>query len=265
MKGGLVVILSAIAALVETDQIPARPITAFFNTDEEMGSYESRAIIEKLAKGAALVLVHEPSEPDGALLTWRKGTGKFNVKVKGRAAHSGGEHQKGLNAIEELAHQIVTIQGLTDYEKGTTVNIGSVHGGRAINVVPAYAEADGDLRIMQTSEYERVAAVMRSLTPVLKDTIIEVKCNFNRPPMPFDTLMENTFDKAYVIANEFGMEIKAGGSGSASDANFVAPLGIPVLDGLGPSGQGFHSEEEYILIKSLPERARLTAALLQKW
>ena len=265
MKGGLVITLTAIAALVESGQMPARSITAFFNTDEEMGSYESREIIEKLAKDAALVLVHEPSEPDGALLTWRKGTGKFNVKVKGRAAHSGGAHQKGLNAIEELAYQIVAIQSLTDYEKGTTINIGSVHGGRAINVVPAYAEADGDLRIMHISEYERVEKVIQSLTPALKDTVIEVGCDLNRPPMPFDSLMESTFEKAYSIAKECALEIKAGGSGSASDANFVAPLGIPVLDGLGASGEGFHSDEEYILTKSLPERARLTAELLQKW
>jgi glutamate carboxypeptidase len=186
MKGGLVVALTAISALIEADKMPARPITFLLNTDEEMGSYESREIIEELAKDVTLVQVHEPSEPDGALLTWRKGTGKFNIKVKGRAAHSGGEHQKGLNAIEELAHQIVAIQNLTDYEKGTTINIGSVHGGRAINVVPAYAEADGDLRIMQTSEYDRVANVIQALTPALKDTVIEVSCNLNRPPMPFD-------------------------------------------------------------------------------
>jgi glutamate carboxypeptidase len=83
--------------------------------------------------------------------------------------------------------------------------------------------------------------------------------------MPFDALMESTFEKAYSIARDCGMELKAGGSGSASDANFVAPLGIPVLDGLGPSGEGLHSEDEYMLTSSLPARAQLTAELLQKW
>jgi len=145
MKSCLVIALTAIAALQETGQMPARPITAFFNTDEETGSYESRAIIEELGKEAEVVLVHEPAEPDGALITWRKGTGKFKVKIRERAAHSGGEHEKGINAIAELAQHIVAIQNLTDYEKGTTINIGAVQGGRAINVVPAYAEADGDI------------------------------------------------------------------------------------------------------------------------
>lgn len=266
MKSGLAIILTAISALRESGQMPQRPITALFNTDEEMGSYHSRELIEKVARDAALALVYEPSdEPDGSLLTWRKGTGKFKVKVQGRAAHSGGAHQKGINAIEELAYHIVAIQNLTDYEKGTTINIGSVHGGRAINIVPAYAEADGDIRIMQLSEYKRVESLIQSLVPRKKDTVIEVECNLNRPPLMFDATMESTFNKAYEIAKNDGLEIKAGGSGSASDANFIAPLGIPVLDGLGGSGEGFHSEQEHILIDSILHRTRLTAALLRDW
>ena len=246
--------------------MPSCPITMLFNTDEETGSYESRVTVERLAKEAALALVYEPSENlEGSLHTWRKGAGKFNIKVQGRAAHSGGAHEKGLNAIEELAHQIVIVQQLTDYDKGTTINIGAVHGGRAINIVPAYAEAEGDMRIMRVKEYERVENAIRSLKPVLKESKIEAKCNLNRPPMPFDGVMEATFDKAQSIAAAHGMAIKAGGSGSASDANFVAHLGIPLLDGLGAVGEGFHSEEEYIFTNSLVERAQLTAALLKDW
>jgi len=265
MKSGLVIALTAIKALQEIGQMPARSIIAFFNTDEEMGSYESRKMIEKLGKETELVLVHEPAEPDGALLTWRKGTGKFKIKVQGRAAHSGGEHQKGLNAIAELAQHIVAIQNLTDYEKGTTINIGAVQGGRAINVVPAYAEAEGDIRIMQVSEYRRVEEFITSIKPVLEDIVVEVSCDLNRPPLPFNDRMEAAFDKAHRIAKDIGMVIKAGGSGSASDANFIAPLGVPVLDGLGGCGEGFHSDDEYVFVKSLPERASLTAALLRDW
>jgi len=200
MKGGLVIALEAIAVLQETGQMPSRPITMLFNTDEETGSYESRVTVECLAKEAALALVYEPSETlEGSLHTWCKGTGKFNIKVQGRAAHSGGAHEKGLNAIDELAHQIVIVQQLTDFEKGTTINIGAVHGGRAINIVPAYAEAEGDMRIIRVKEYEGVENAIRSLRPVLKESKIEAKCNLNRPPMPFDGMMEATFDKAQSI------------------------------------------------------------------
>lgn len=266
MKSGLVIMLTAIAALQEQGKMPKRPITALFNSDEEMGSYHSRDLVENLAKDAALALVFEPCEYlEGMLHTWRKGTGKFTIKVQGRAAHSGGAHRMGLNAIEELSHQIVKIQQLTDYEKGTTINIGSMHGGRAINIVPAYAEADGDIRLLSLDEYTRVQNAIRSLKPVKKDAIITVKCNLNRPPMPFNAMMEETFDKAYTIAKAEGIEIKAGGSGSASDANFVANMGIPVLDGLGTVGEGFHTEDEYFLVESFIKRAELAATLLRDW
>lgn len=266
MKAGIVIMLQSIAVLQETGQMPKRPITMFFNTDEEMGSYLSRKLVKELAKDIDLALVFEPSENlDGSLHTWRKGTGKFHIKVQGRAAHSGGAHEKGLNAIEELSYQIVKVQQLTDYSKGTTINIGSIQGGRAINIVPAFAEADGDIRVTQVEEYKRVQSVINTLTPVLKEALIATECILNRPPMPFDATMEATFNKAAKIAAAEGMEIIAGGSGSASDANFVADMGIPVLDGMGAVGEGFHSESEYILTDSIIERLKLTTALLRDW
>jgi glutamate carboxypeptidase len=266
MKAGIVIMLQAIAILQKAGSMPKRPITMFFNTDEETGSYLSRELVKKLAKDIALALVFEPSENlDGSLHTWRKGTGKFHIKVQGRAAHSGGAHQKGLNAIEELSYQIVKVQGLTNYDKGTTINIGSIQGGRAINIVPAYAEADGDIRVIEVDEYKRVEKVIRNLKPVIKEALIGTECILNRPPMPYNELMDTTFKKAQKIAAEEGVNIIAGGSGSASDANFVAEMGIPVLDGMGGVGEGFHSESEYILTQSILDRLELTTLLLRDW
>ncbi|MBT3323156.1 MAG: M20 family metallopeptidase [Anaerolineae bacterium] len=266
MKSGLVIMLTAIAALKERDEMPNRPITMLFNTDEEMGSYESRALIEDEAKKHALTLVFEPCEYlEGTLHTWRKGTGKFTIRVQGKAAHSGGAHKKGLNAIEELSHQIVKIQQLTDYEEGTTINIGAMYGGRAINIVPAYAEAEGDIRLTNLKEYVRVQNFICSLKSVKKEAFISVWCILNRPPMPFNKLLEKTFKKAEKLAEAEGIKIRAGGSGSASDANFVAYLNVPVLDGLGTIGEDFHTENEYFLLDSFISRAELTATLLRDW
>ncbi|MCJ7584387.1 MAG: M20 family metallopeptidase [Anaerolineales bacterium] len=265
MKGGIIIALTTLAALRETGSLPPRPISALFTSDEEIGSCTSRALIEGLAKGSALVLVLESGLPNGAVKTWRKGVGDFTVRVKGRAAHAGGDHEKGRNAIEELAHQVLVIQKLTDYEKGTTLNVGMIRGGTATNVVPAEAMAEVDLRVMQPSEAERILARLHALKPVLEGTSIEVTGELNRPPMPFDERMKATFERAKEIAVKRGISLQAGGSGGASDANFVAPLGIPVLDGLGAIGEDYHSEHEYILTDSLPERALLLAALLCEW
>jgi glutamate carboxypeptidase len=265
MKGGIVVGLTAIATLLESGHNPPRPVTIFFTSDEETGSASSRALIEKFAKNAGLVLVLEPAMLDGSVKTWRKGVGEFRVCVRGRAAHAGADHGKGRNAIEEMAHQVLAIQALTDYASGTTLNVGVIHGGIASNVIPDEAVAEIDLRVMQPGEAERIMTALYSLKPFLDGTTIKVTGSLNRPPMPFDNTMQFTFEKARTLAATLGIDLKAGGTGGASDANFISPLGIPVLDGLGPAGGEYHSEREYIITASLPERTRLLFSLLRDW
>jgi glutamate carboxypeptidase len=265
MKGGVVVGLAAITALLEADHKSPSPVSILFTSDEETGSAYSRALIEKLAKEACLVLVLEPAMLDGSVKTWRKGVGEFQVRARGKAAHAGADHEKGRNAIEELAHQILAIQALTDYASGTTLNVGVIHGGIASNVIPDEAVAEIDLRVMQLGEAERVMVALQSLKPSLDGTSIEVAGSLNRPPMPFDDTMRSTFEKARSLATRLGIDLKAGGTGGASDANFVSAKGIPVLDGLGPAGGECHSEREYLITSTLPERAKLLFSLLHEW
>jgi glutamate carboxypeptidase len=234
-------------------------------SDEEIGSLTSREHIERLANESALVLVQEGALLDGSLKTWRKGVGGFRVKTKGRAAHAGGDHEKGRNAIEEMAYQVIAIQKLTDYSKQTTLNVGVIKGGTVSNVVPEEAEIQVDVRVMQSSEWERLESEMKKLRPVLDGTSLEITGDLNRPPMPFDETMKTTFDKAKSIAAQIGMELTAGGTGGASDGNFVAPLGIPMLDGMGAIGEGYHSEREYIFADSLEQKTRLIASLIRDW
>jgi len=263
MKAGIVIALAAIESAQRSGL--KRPVTLLCTSDEEIGSHTSRALIESLARESALVVVMEGALVDGSLKTWRKGTGVFWVKVHGRAAHAGGAHQDGRNAIEEMAHQVIAIQKLTDYSKETTVNVGVIHGGTVSNVVPEEARIEVDVRLMQPGEWERLEVEMKRLKPVLDGTSIEVTGGLNRPPMPFDDLMKSTFEKAKRIAAEIGLELKAGGTGGASDGNFVAPLRIPLLDGMGAVGEGYHSEREYIFAKSLEQKTKLIARLIQEW
>ena len=118
---------------------------------------------------------------------------------------------------------------------------------------------------MQPGGWERIKAEVNQLQPVLEGTSLEITGRLNRPPMPFDATMQATFEKAKSIAAQIGMDLQAGGTGGASDANFVAPLGIPVLDGLGAIGEGYHSEREYIFTESLEQKAKLIAALIREW
>jgi glutamate carboxypeptidase len=263
MKAGIVIGLAAIEDALERGI--KRPVTFLCTSDEEIGSGTSRPWIELLARESDLVLVLEPAMPDGSLKTWRKGVGDFTVRVKGRAAHAGGAHEMGRNAIEEMAHQVIAIQKLTDYGRQTTLNVGVIRGGTVSNVVPEEAEIEVDFRVMQPGEWERLEKEMMNLKPVLEGTSLAVSGSLNRPPMPFDDTMKATFEKAKSIAAHIGMDLKASGTGGGSDANFVAPLGISVLDGLGAVGEGPHSEREFIVADSLFEHSQLVSRLLTDW
>ncbi|MBN8656027.1 MAG: M20 family metallopeptidase [Anaerolineae bacterium] len=263
MKASLVISLASIEEALAHGL--KRSITLLCTSDEEIGSITSRELIQNLAKESELVFVMEPALISGALKTWRKGGGGFHVKVKGRAAHAGGDHEKGRNAIEEMAHQILAIQKMTDYSKKTTLNVGVIQGGTVSNVVPEECSIEVDFRVLQPGEGERIEALMKALKPVLEGTSVEVTGGLNRGPMPFDERMQATFGKAKTIAAAIGIDLTAGGTGGMSDANLVAPLGIPVLDGLGAIGEEYHSDREYIFAGSIPQRVKLISTLLKNW
>jgi len=263
MKAGIVIAFAAVEESLRHGL--NRPIILLCTSDEEIGSHSSRDHIERLAKESALVLVMEGALLDGSLKTWRKGVGEFWVKTKGRAAHSGGDHRAGRNAIEEMAHQVIAIQKLTDYEKQTTLNVGVIRGGTVANVVPEECSVQVDVRVMQPGEWERVESEMAKLKPVIDGTRLEITGVLNRPPMPFDSRMKETFEKAKSIAAKISLSLTAGGTGGASDGNFVAPLGIPLLDGMGAIGEGYHSEREFIFSNSMEQKAKLIAELIREW
>ncbi|MCC6259483.1 MAG: M20 family metallopeptidase [Anaerolineales bacterium] len=264
MKAGIAICLSAIAELQKINSLN-RSITLLCTSDEEIGSDSSRKHIEELARQAQLVLVFEAALPDGALKTWRKGVGHFHLEARGRAAHAGGDHAQGRNAIEEIAHQTLALQKLTDYAKQTTLNVGVIRGGTTSNVVPNQASIEVDVRVLQPDEWTRIEAEVNRLQPVLDGTALQITGQLNRPPMPFDHTMQTTFAKAKNIAARIGMELKAGGTGGGSDGNFVAALGVPVLDGMGAVGEGYHSEREFIYADSLAEKKNLLVELIKRW
>jgi glutamate carboxypeptidase len=265
MKAGLAMALTAVAALRDNEIMPPQRISLLCTSDEETGSHTSRPVIEELAQEHELVLCLEPAMPDGALKTWRKGIGVFNLDAIGQAAHAGNDPPSGVNAIVELAHQITHLTKLADANHGTTINIGVIQGGRRTNVVPDRCQVRFDVRVKDLAAQEKIDSALKELKPHLEGSRLELEGEWNRPPMPRDDVMLRTIKMAKIIAAGLGLELTEGGTGGGSDANFVAPLGIPVLDGLGPIGIGAHSIRESVKRASLPERTALLAAILSQW
>lgn len=262
MKGGVAVTLAALDGIVRHGMTPARPVWCLFTSDEETGSHTSRTIIEDLARRSSLVLVLEPARPDGAVKTSRKGTGVFVVEAIGRAAHAGNDPENGVNAIQEMALQVPRIHALADPSRGTTVSVGVIEGGTRANVIPERCRMRVDVRALDEAEQRRVEAGFAALRPILPEARLEVSGGWNRPAMERTPAVAAAFERARRLGEQLGLSVVDGSAGGGSDANFVAALGLSVLDGLGPVGEGPHSEREFVRIPSLFERAALVAALL---
>jgi glutamate carboxypeptidase len=262
MKSGAALMLETLRAFEMLNLTPARPIEILLSCDEEIGSPTGRSIVEKAAKTAAYCLVLEPSAPGGRVKTGRKGTGTFTLKAHGVPSHAGLEPQRGASAILEISKQIPLIHNLNDYERGTTANVCTIHGGTTTNVIPAEAECSIDVRFTAMSEAEKVENALRSLQPDDERVTLEVKGEINRPPLERTRDVVELFQKARAIAAEFDYNLEETQVGGASDGNFVGALGVPVLDGLSVQGDGAHTFHEYILASDIPKRATLISKLL---
>ena len=264
MKGGAYLICEAIKTIMGSGEQPSLPISVLLVSDEEVGSPTSREVIEEEAKRAKYVLVFEPARPPhGAAVTTRSGWGRFRLRVRGRAAHAGSDHQLGRSAIVEMARLIVKIESMTDYERGVTFNVGTVQGGTRPNVVPEQAEADVDLRFSNPKEADELEQAVLGLKPEGEGIEVEVFGGINRPPFERSEVGMALFERAKSIAAEVGVDLKETWAGGVSDGNFAAALGVPTLDGLGVVGAGAHAETEHIVVDRLAERADFLLGLLR--
>ena len=262
MKAGLVQMLFAVRVLREHGLEPKAPLTVLVNTDEEIGSPESREHIERLARSASRAFVLEPSfGPAGRLKTERKGAGEFVVTVHGVASHAGIDPAKGVSAILELSHQIQRLFELNDPERGLTVNVGTIDGGLRPNVVAPRAAAIVDVRVRTAEDAERVDAAIRALEAVEEGASIEVEGGFGRPPLERTARNRELWEVARTAAKTLGIPLEEAAVGGASDGN-LSSRHAATLDGLGGVGDGAHAVHEHVVVARLPERAALLAALL---
>ena len=255
MKGGTLLALYALKALAAEGMAARHRIVVLLTSEEEIGSPTSRAAIEDEARRSTYVLCLEaPMTPHGALKTARKGVGRFNLTIGGRAAHAGVDPTKGISAVTELANQILALNALNDHAVGTTLNVGVVSGGTRANVVPAEATAAIDLRVATLAEADRVIPAILGLTPTVPGATVAITGGLNRPPMERTAAIGALFARARELGAAFGHEVVETSTGGGSDGQFAAALGIPPLDGLGIVGDGAHALGEHILTDTIPAR-----------
>ena len=264
MKGGIYLALTALGDLSAPGST-ALPVDLLLVPDEETGSHQSRAAIERFARKAKYALVGEPARADaGKCVTARKGTGMLRLKIQGRPAHAGVNHDRGRSAIREMAHQVLALEAMTDYARGITVNVGTIAGGTVTNTVPSQCHAMVDFRVPDMEAAEYILARMRALKPVGPDVTLDIDVELNRPPMVKTDAVGALLARAQAWATESGFVLEeAAMTGGGSDANFTAALGTPTLDGLGADGDGAHTLNEYILVSTLVPRLNFWRLMLK--
>jgi len=263
MKAGLAFFIFAARALRDLDIPVRRKVVLQVNADEEVGSDDSRALTESLAKESAAVLVLEPGTGlTGKAKTARKGIGGYRVTVKGLASHAGVDFEMGASAILELARQIAKIERFTDLKRGITVNPGVIAGGTRSNVIAAEAHTDVDMRIARLPQARELERKFRSLSAFDKRCAVAVEGGLNRPPMERSPEIAKLFKLAKRLAAQLNVALEESSTGGGSDGNFTAALGIPTLDGLGAVGEGAHAAHESILTNRIADRTALLAKLL---
>jgi glutamate carboxypeptidase len=262
MKAGIVQALFALDAL-QCASLPQRKRVVFlWTSDEEIGSESARKIIETEALRSDAVFVLEPAfGPRGLLKTARKGVGEAEIIVHGRASHAGLAPQQGINAIHELARQVMRIQEWNDLGCGITINAGLIEGGTRTNVIPERARAVLDLRALRISDMRRLERRLHALRPSLPGARLEIHGGFNRAPLE-RKMSAALFTRAKSLATQMNLSLDECTVGGGSDGNLTAACGVPTLDGLGAVGDGAHSSHEHVLVNTMPARAALLAALL---
>ncbi|ADI09170.1 carboxypeptidase G2 [Streptomyces bingchenggensis BCW-1] len=260
MKTGLAQGIWALK-LARESGAPLPTVTFLFNGDEEIGSLSSRPVVEEVAQKADVTLVLEPTA-HGAVKTARKGSGIFQVTATGVEAHAGLAPQDGASAITALSEFVLAAAAVAAPEKGTTINTGLIKGGSATNVVAGQATAGIDIRVTSQAEQDRVDAEFDAIKVSDPRVAIDIVRDWNRPPMTLNSASAPLLALAREVARAQGRDLPDTAVGGASDANFVAALGLPVLCGMGAVGDGAHAQGEFIYPDTVPAQTALVAGLL---
>jgi glutamate carboxypeptidase len=260
MKGGIVIALAALEALGRAGLTPPLPVTMLLNSDEEVGSPSTRALVEAEAARNRYVLIPEPARRSGGVVVGRHAVSRYKLVTRGRPAHAGLRLNEGRSAIQEMAHQIIAIDRLS--QPDCTFSTGVIRGGQWVNCVARECEAE--LLSVSTSEaaQARGQRTLADLRPTAPGTEIELVPGAVRPFWHAGPGDRTLYEIASRIAAELGFDLPGETSGGGSDGNFTGAMGIPTLDGLGPRGDLLHTQGEHIVIDSLAERGRLLAGLL---
>ena len=265
MKGGLVIMLTALQALERSSFAGKIGWEVFISPNEEIGSSGAEEILVGAAKKNSFGLLFEPAFSDGSIVGARKGSVNFTLVTRGKAAHAGRDFHLGRNAITAIAQFIIKAEQLNNQDVGVTLNFGQIEGGGPVNVVPDLAICRFNIRVISSKQLSDIREALAKIiidVQALEGISFELYEQSCRPPKLFDETTENLYKIIAQCATDFGYQLKTKFSGGVCDGNILSEAGLPTIDTLGAVGGDIHTHEEYVDLDSLVQRSKLTAAVL---
>jgi len=270
-KGGIVVMLVALQAFerfVSDQGIDQLGWEVVLNPDEEIGSPGSESLLREAAARNHVGLLFEPALPNGNLVGERKGSANFHIRCQGKSAHAGRQFHDGRNAVAAAAEMATTIDSLNGRWEETTLNVGKIDGGGPVNIVPDVAVLRFNVRY---SRLEFEGSILEAIDEVIadisrrRDVTMERFGHFNTPPKSADGGTGQLLRQLQQRGAALGLELEWQPTGGVCDGNRLTAWGVPNVDTLGVRGGEIHSHNEFLILDSLTERAKLTASLLIGW
>lgn len=267
MKSGLVVALYSLAILQKLFPKQQLPIKALFNSDEEIGSYDSKEIIYNVFSGAKAGFVFEPGRlENNSIVTGRKGIFGLLIDIEGKPSHAGVAPWNGINAIVEAARIVTELEGLNDYDNGISVGCNTIEGGIAANVVAPRCKIGVDARYVAPEQKTLLENQISKILEQPTETGAKVSYEIlhGRPPLVKTEASEALYYKYRAVSESLSITCGELATGGGSDANYLSAMGIPVIDAVGAVGDGSHTKKEYTIKGSVLDRIKIFCILMSK-
>ncbi|MEH6409459.1 MAG: hydrolase [Hyphomonas sp.] len=268
MKGGLCVMLEALKTFEAGPFRDRLGYQIVITPDEEIGNHASAAALTEAAQsGAHVGMTYEPAMDTGAMSGGRKGSAVFDIVLHGKAAHAGRAKEEGRSAIEAAAELVVGLEALNGQRDGVTVNVGAIEGGSAVNIVPDLAVVRFGAR---APDAEAAAWTISAVTRLFERATSRAGISghlhggFYRPPKPRNAAQQAIFDAVHATGRAIGLDLEFIDTGGVCEGNNIFAAGVPNVDTLGVRGGRIHSSEEFVVVDSFAERAKLSALLLNR-
>jgi glutamate carboxypeptidase len=264
MKGGLTVIVWALKILHNCGFLDELPIKVVFNSDEELGSVDSKKIFLGFKDKVSAGLVYEDGGVGGTVVTKRVGITDYHLEATGIASHAGLYYGPKSSALLEIAHRIIWLESLNQAREILTVNVGIAEGGLATNIIPDKAKCSFEIRFWDNKDLEKTLEIINSniLKPNVEGCHLKLIEGKHRPPLSKSEAGEKLFNLVLDISSLLGQKVVEEHRNGGSDASWLSAVNIPSIDGLGPIGDLDRTEEEYVITETIFERIELTASLL---